>query len=73
MNRVLFFGCKVKEGLTLVGVFMREPFSLAKKGTLTPEKKTLMMTPHLVVLMEVYCSSKSIWKFITNSYFVHKL
>jgi hypothetical protein len=30
------------EGLTLIGVFGREPLSLARNGSLQPKKKTLL-------------------------------
>jgi hypothetical protein len=32
--RVIFLGCKMMEGLTLIGVFQEESLSLARKGTL---------------------------------------
>jgi hypothetical protein len=37
-----FFGDKVREGLTLVGAFPREPLTLAEKGTLSPKKSSLI-------------------------------
>jgi hypothetical protein len=38
-----FSSCKMKAGLTLVGLF-QEGTTLAKKGTLQPEKRTMGRT-----------------------------
>jgi hypothetical protein len=45
-----FFWLQNKEGLTLIGVF---PLSLAKKGTLTPEKRTLLHSDQSVCVWAV--------------------